>query len=147
MRFAVLLALCISAQAAKLPTIVRIDGQPWAIKLVERINKDRNITGSTECAQRTILIDKSLDAWSRADIITHEVQHAFTCDFGEVHNEKLNNNDSDKEFDGHKGIYFSAPKWHRFIHDNPELMRYIIDSEETPIELPLQMPQRELPPR
>jgi len=112
-----------------MPSMIKVEGQLWAIKQVDKVDGDNRLTGDTECNQRTIYVLKSLSPYAKADVILHEVQHAFTCDFGEVHNEKFNNDGTDKEFDGHKGIYWATIRWHKFLRDNPEFLKYVMDSD------------------
>lgn len=127
----------VSCSAAKMPNLIKIDGVPWGIKLVEQKQMDdKSYIGQTECGAREIFILKSLNGYDRAETVIHEVLHAFTCDFGLVHNEKLNNL-VDDDCDGHCGIYYLAPKLQKFMRENTELMRWIMDEDPPPINDPL----------
>jgi hypothetical protein len=136
-----------SLHAAKLPKMVRINGNLWAIKLVDLDAFDRaDRIGLTECATREILVLKDLSPWDKAEVIVHEVQHAFTCDNNLVHNDRFNNDGVEKHCDSHCGIYFATPKWHQFIRDNPELIRYIHETDPPPImDQPQSIPQPVIP--
>lgn len=116
-----------------MPTLIHINGEAWAIKLVGHDALAKSTTlGTTMCGTREILILKDLSPYDKAETIVHEVQHAFTCENGLTHNSRFNNDDVQEHCDGHCGIYFAGPKWHQFIRDNPELMKFIVDTDPPP---------------
>jgi hypothetical protein len=120
-----------SCSHASLPTRLKIDGFEWKIEYVHDIPllasdpKHHPIyIGNTICIRNLLQV---LDKENETDvygILVHEVQHAFTCDKGFVHNEDYNNlvNKDQKDEDYHSGIYWATPHWVRFIQDNPEFI-------------------------
>lgn len=118
-----------------MPTLIHINGEAWAVKLAGHGAFDKPTrVGNTNCATREILLLKELTPYEKADILLHEVQHAFTCENNLVHNDRLNNDGLDEHCDGHCGIYFAGPKWHQLIRDNPELIKFVIDTDPQPLD-------------
>lgn len=105
-----------------------INGEKWNI--VEQIviwhNGISNYNGWTDCNHHTITVAKFVSRSYKSIIIVHEVEHAMTCEDGEVHNEKFNNDPSGV----HMGIYWSSEQWQSFIVNNPELIKWIGESEK-----------------
>jgi hypothetical protein len=109
-------------EVPKLPTEIRIHGERWLIVKVDMIGQPfLLLAGQTFCDPRIIAIAAIQDDIAdQANTLVHEVEHAMTCDAGEVHNEKWNN--SKRE---HSGIYWSAREWQKFLYSNPEAVRFI----------------------
>lgn len=136
MRHMALVAMLLCATMGHaMPTILKMDGHLWAVKKVsqqklnELLGDEENWTGDTECSIHTIFILKDQDVGDMAETLVHEIFHALTCgDDGEVHNEKYNNSSGSD----HRGIYFAASRWLKVIHDNPALVRWLQDAENTP---------------
>jgi hypothetical protein len=118
---AFVIAIAVFAQGSHSPTSLLINGEHWTVKLQHPVEAGFEFSGSTDCKKHEIELESSESDYGQSDTLIHEIQHAFTCEKGEVHNQRFNN----KKSGDHAGIYFATPKWQALIRDNPELVRFI----------------------
>lgn len=111
------------AAALTVPHTAVINGEQWSILEVKKVQDNPTLLGWTDCRTHIIEILKSEPDAEKADTIIHETLHALTCEGGRVHNEKYDSSD-----EGHKGIYFAGKHLAEFLHDNPEIVRFIMEA-------------------
>lgn len=100
-----------------MPTTLYINSLPYK---VVRSSPGVGFFGLTNCKQREIEIDPAVTDDRVPEIILHEVQHGFTCDGTDIHNEYFNNLTPD-----HEGIHFATGMWEKFIKENPQAIDFI----------------------
>lgn len=109
------------------PRNAMINGEKWNIVEYTMIwHEGGSWKGWTDCWHRSIAIARFMPRNVKSVVIVHEIEHAMTCEDGQVHNEKFNNPPNGI----HTGIYWSADQWRRFIIANPELIQWIGESDK-----------------
>lgn len=127
-----LLMMISSAAFAKTPNAATIHEQKWAITEMKPVPADDSNTkfdahlmGHTNCSARVIYLRSDLSDAMKAETILHEFEHAVTCSEGQVHNTKWNNSEDNGE---HFGILWSAHELHVFMVQNPQVMKFVMES-------------------
>lgn len=108
------------------PLSVTLNGEKWSI-VQQNVIWHQDSTewiGWTDCKHRVVTVWRFMPRAKKSLVVIHEFEHAMTCEHGEVHNEKFNNLSGGI----HKGIYWSSEQWQRFIVDNPELIKWVLES-------------------
>jgi hypothetical protein len=110
--------------ALAMPHGALINGDPWLLLEKKVVHNNRYLLAWTDCAIRVIEVRTDQTDQDKADALVHEVMHALTCDaFGNTNNDLWNN-----ETEYHDGIYWGAPRLLRFLQDNPQVVKYLMDA-------------------